>query len=304
MPRAASRKTSKKPVAKITKASVGSPAEKGLAKALKQLDVQTAKLGTVREKLRAKRVSVAAKPTKANTASLEKIYILVANQSAAAKEADKAVRMAKAELRVEKVLARSVLAKAAIEEKQGKVIEKQVANTALDLEVAKERFEKRWLKLRESQNSKNSKLLTAKSKLKINAIERKSELEIKAIRKRSNRVAAMTVKAPGRPGRPSGSAQKVSAAPKNAPAKKRGRPASNVVKSDEAPKRRGRPPKAAVAKAVSSQPVAVKRRGRPAKAKADTVKADTVKLDVVKKAEGTAPAKRRGRPPKAEAGES
>ena len=312
MPRPASKKKTVKPVAKSTKASAGSAAEKVLEKALKQLDAQSGKLRIARDKLREKRASVAKNATAASTAALDKAYASVTTHSVGLAELTNSVRLAKAEVRIEAVLQKAQDAQAAAQLKLEKSALTMAAKSASELKAAIEKFEQRWLKQREQANAKKLKLAAARLRAKTKAVEKKGNAEASAIRKRANKLSAKPVAKPGRPGRPAGSVAKTTKA--DAAPKRRGRPAKATAKvavSTE-PKRRGRPPKAtsapvkkAAGKAVKSAD-APKRRGRPPKAKpavaAKAPKAVSKAKVSAKKSTTASKAgapKRRGRPPKA-----
>jgi len=281
MPRPASKKNTAKPVVKSTKVSTGSAAEKVLEKALKQLDAQSGKLKIARDKLRQKRASVAKKATAASTAALDKAYTAVTTHSVSLSELTNSVRLAKADVRIESVLKKTQNAQEVAQLKLEKAALAMAAKSASDLKAAVEKFEQRWLKQREQENTKKLKLVTARSRTKVKAVEKKAITEASAIRKRAKSLSTKPVAKLGRPGRPAGAVVKTET--KSTAPKRRGRPAKVVEKTavSTEPKRRGRPAKVVGKVAASAEP---KRRGRPAKV-------------VVKAAASTEP-KRRGRPPK------
>lgn len=295
MPRPASKKKPAKKVVKRTANSAGSAAEKVLEKALKQLDAQSGQLRIAREKLREKRAAVAKNATAASSAALDKAHNVVSSHSVSVAELTNAVRLAKAEVRIESLMKKVQEAEEAAELKLEKAALTMAANSATDLKTAVERFEKRWLKQREKANAVKLKQVAARLRTKTKNIEKKANAEASVIRKRANKLSAKPIATPGRPGRPAGSVSKSSKA--DAAPKRRGRP-PKAANANTEPKRRGRPPKAATApvkKAVSTPTKsadAPKRRGRPPKAKPAVV---AKKGTSASKAEAP---KRRGRPPK------
>lgn len=260
-------------------------AQNNLAQAKKQLELDSGKLRTARERLKEKRAVLAGKSTPARIAAVDKAYKQVADLVVAVAKAKQAEQVARAQCRAEKVLARVEAAEAAAQAKLDHLEGKLASATDGDLKQALDKFQQRWLKKRQLADAKKLKTAEKQLKAKIKQAAAKAKREAAAIVKKAEKSAIKTVVPPGRPGRPAAEGAEKPATPK-----RRGRPPKPVSTAvdDNAsaqPKRRGRPPKAAPAETSdsSTQP---KRRGRPPKSTSATTSATS-----------SSP-RRRGRPPK------
>lgn len=276
MARQATSKTGKKNAQKGDVSALDK-AESALQSIHADIATQKQKLRSARDALREKRTVALARGTQAARALVERAHARVAGTVIELENLDRKAHIAKAEMKVAKIL------------HQARSVEEQARTKALALEAklveqaehelteALKKFQARWRKRRALADRRKLQAETRKGLSKIKLADKKAQTEIRSIERKVAKVISQPVKAPGRPGRPR-KGDDAKAAPK-----KRGRPSKAATDVGQATaKRRGRPPKPATdARAVSIP----KKRGRPAKAASAVALGDTPK--------------KRGRPAKA-----
>lgn len=271
------KKTPQKNQQRSTKtSSVIDKVEQSLKSAQAEFERHQDSLRSARITLKARRADALKKGTRASQALVDRAYTAVAKATVSVDKSHRQASVAKAKVRVAKILQQVESAEVNAEEKI-LAVEARLARQAEEhLKSAIEKYEARWRKRRAVADARKLKLAKKSASSKVKSTAKKAQMEIKAVERKAAKSLMKPLKAPARPGRPGGRPKKVAVVPagvaKAAP-KKRGRPAKPKPASPAgtAPAKRGRPPKArpvsagtATARAAAQAP---KRRGRPPKAK-------------------------------------